>query len=130
MTAPRLRGDSGSGLVSSLAGVGAFLAFLFLAVHVIVGLYATSVVTDAATEAARRVAGAATTDEDRAAAVDHAEGRVRSALGRMGKDAVIDWTFDADSVGITVRIARPGFVRMFGGGTIERTVVVRRESLR
>ncbi len=129
MTAQRLRGDSGSGLVSSLAGVGAFLAFLFLAVHVIVGLYATSVVTDAATDAARRVAGAATTDEDRPAAVAHAEGQIRAALGRMGDDAAIAWSFDGDSVGITVRVSRPGFVRMFGGATIERTVVVRREAL-
>jgi hypothetical protein len=38
--ASRLRGERGSGIVSSLAGVTMFLAFLLLAVHVVVGLYA------------------------------------------------------------------------------------------
>ena len=52
MNASRLRGERGTGAVSSLAGVAAFLAFLLLAVHVILGLYATSIVTDAAADAA------------------------------------------------------------------------------
>ena len=57
VTARRLRGERGSGIVSSLAGVTMFLAFLLLAVHVVVGLYAMSIVTDAAAMGARRVAG-------------------------------------------------------------------------
>ncbi len=59
-----------------------------------------------------------------------AETRIRNALGRIGDDAAIAWSFDGDSVGITVRVTRPGFIRMFGRGTIERTVTVRREAVR
>ena len=92
MTASRLRGDRGSGVVSSLAGVAAFLAFLLLAVHVIVGLYATSVVTDAAADAARRVAGTALTTDPTAAA----EAQVRKALGRLGEGASVRVTIGDD----------------------------------
>jgi hypothetical protein len=112
--------------VSSLAGVAAFLAFLLLAVHVIVGLYATSVVTDAAADAARRVAGTSLTTDPTAAAEAH----VREALGRLGADATVRVTIGDDSVGVTVRVARPAFTRAFGAGVIERTVTVRREAPR
>jgi hypothetical protein len=124
----RCRGDEGSGVVSSLAGVAAFLAFLLLAAHVIVGLYARSVVTDAASSAARRVAGAASIDEPAAAAL--AEGRIREALGAMGARAAIRWHLGDDSVEVTVRVELPGLIAALDGEVIERTVTVRRESLR
>ena len=124
----RFRGEDGSGLVSSLAGVVAFLAFLFFAAHVIIGLYATSVVTDVASTAARRVAGADATEEPAAASL--AESKIRDALGGMGAHALITWHLGPDSVGVTVRVERPGFVAALGGGVIERTVTVRREALR
>ena len=126
MNRSRLRGDHGSGVVSSLAGVAAFLAFLLFATHVILGLYATSVVTDAAADAARRVAGTSNTSDPGAAAEAH----VRRALGRLGDGASVRVTIGDDSVGVTVRVARPGFTRTFGAGVIERTVVVRREAPR
>ena len=128
MTASRCRGDDGSGVVSSLAGVAAFLAFLLLAAHVIVGLYATSVVTDAASSGARRVAGSASTELPAAAAL--AEARLRERLGPVGAHAAISWHFGSDSVGLTVRVERPGLIAMLIGGAIERTVTVRREALR
>ncbi len=124
----RFQGDDGSGLVSSLGGVVAFLAFLFLATHVIVGLYATSVVTDAASTAARRVAGADATEESAATAL--AESKMRDALGAMGAHAAITWQLGSDSIGVTVRVERPGFITALRGGVIERTVTVRREALR
>ncbi len=126
MNASRLRGERGSGAVSSLAGVAAFLAFLLLAVHVILGLYATSIVTDAAADAARRAAGASAAEGETGAV----EAQVRRALGRMGEDAIVSVSIGADSVGVTVRVARPGFVRSFGAGVIEKTVTVRREAPR
>jgi hypothetical protein len=128
VTAGRLRGDDGAGLVSSLGGVVAFLAFLLLAAHVIIGLYATSVVTDAASTGARRVAGAAVDDERAAAGL--AEPRIREALGSMGAYAAISWRLGTDSIEVTVRVERPGLVAVLGGSTIERTVTVRREALR
>ena len=128
MTAGRLRGDDGAGLISSLGGVVAFLACVLLAAHVIIGLYATSVVTDAASSAARRVAGAASDDEPAAAAL--AERRIREALGAMGAHAAIRWRLGADSIEVTVRVQRPGLVALLGSSTIERTVTVRRETVR
>lgn len=128
MTVGRLRGERGAGIVSSLAGVTMFLAFLLLAVHVVIGLYAASVVTDAATAGARRVAGSSLTDDPDAP--NGAEAKIRTALGALGDSASITWDLDPDTVAVTVRVRRPTFLRAFGAGSIERTVRVRREVLR
>ena len=128
MTVGRLRGERGAGIVSSLAGVTMFLAFLLLAVHVVIGLYAASVVTDAATAGARRVAGSLLTDDPDAPI--GAEAKIRTALGALGDSASITWDLDPDTVAVTVRVRRPTFLRAFGAGSIERTVRVRREVLR
>lgn len=128
MTVRRLRDERGSGIVSSLGGVTMFLAFLLLAVHVVVGLYAASVVTDAATAGARRVAGSSVTDDPEAA--HRAEAKIRDALGALGDSASISWELGPDTVAVTVRVRRPGILRPFGTGSIERTVRVRREVLR
>ena len=128
MTVGRLRGERGAGIVSSLAGVTMFLAFLLLAVHVVIGLYAASVVTDAATAGARRVAGSSLTDDPDAP--NGAEAKIRTALGALGHSASITWDLDPDTVAVTVRVRRPTFLRAFGAGSIERTVRVRREVLR
>ena len=124
----RVRGERGSGVVSSLAGVTMFLAFLLLAVHVVVGLYATTIVTDAAAAGARRVAGSSLTDEPDAPS--RAETKIREALGAFGDAASITWDLTPDTVGVTVRVPRPGILRVLGAGVIERTVKVRREVLR
>jgi len=128
VTVSRLRGERGAGIVSSLAGVTMFLAFLLLAVHVVIGLYAASVVTDAATAGARRVAGSSLTDDPDAP--NGAEAKIRTALGALGDSASITWDLDPDTVAVTVRVRRPTFLRAFGAGSIERTVRVRREVLR
>jgi len=128
VTVGRLRGERGAGIVSSLAGVTMFLAFLLLAVHVVIGLYAASVVTDAATAGARRVAGSSLTDDPDAP--NGAEAKIRTALGALGDSALITWDLDPDTVAVTVRVRRPTFLRAFGAGSIERTVRVRREVLR
>jgi Flp pilus assembly protein TadG len=128
VTVGRLRGERGAGIVSSLAGVTMFLAFLLLAVHVVIGLYAASVVTDAATAGARRVAGSSLTDDPDAP--NGAEAKIRTALGALGDSASITWDLDPDTVAVTVRVRRPTFLRAFGAGSIERTVRVRREVLR
>ena len=128
MTPRRLRGEQGSGVVSSLAGVTMFLAFLLLAAHVVLGLYATTIVTDAAAAGARRVAGSSMTGEPDAPSL--AETKIREALGALGDDASITWDLGPDSVSVTVRVPRPGLLRGLGAGVIERTVRVRREALR
>ena len=128
MTVGSLRGERGSGVVSSLAGLTMFLAFLLLAVHMVVGLYAASVVTDAAAAGARRVAGSSLTEDPEAAS--GAEAKIRTALGALGDGASITWDLEPDTVAVTVRVRRPTYLRAFGGGSIERTVRVRREVLR
>ncbi|MDP8969034.1 MAG: hypothetical protein M3N52_00690, partial [Actinomycetota bacterium] len=55
-------GEAGTGLVSSLAGITAFLGFLLPAVQVLIHLYATSVVSAAAFDAARLASGASGAD--------------------------------------------------------------------
>ena len=127
MTVSRLRGERGSGIVSSVAGVTMFLAFLLLVVHVVVGLYAASVVTDAAAAGARRVAGSSVTDDPEAP--HRAEAKIRDALGALGDSASINWDLGPDTVAVTVRVSRPGILRPLGTGSIERTVRVRREVL-
>jgi hypothetical protein len=105
-----------------------FLAFLLLAAHVVIGLYATSIVTDAAAAGARRVAGSSLTDDPEAPGL--AETKIRDALGAFGEGATITWDVGPDSVAVTVRVTRPGLLRAFGAGVIERTARVRREVLR
>jgi hypothetical protein len=128
VTLGRVRGERGAGIVSSLAGVTMFLAFLLLAVHVVLGLYATSIVTDAASAGARRVAGSSVTDDPEAPS--RAEATIRDALGALGESASISWDLAPDTVAVTVRVSRPGFLRAISTGSIERTVRVRREVLR
>ncbi|MDQ3756428.1 MAG: hypothetical protein M3394_01070, partial [Actinomycetota bacterium] len=48
----------GSGLLGTVVGGLVFLSLLFFAVQVVLGLYATSVVTAVAYDAAKAVAGA------------------------------------------------------------------------
>lgn len=49
--------EAGTGLVGSLVGVTVFLVLLLFAVHLVLNLYATSLVTAAAFDSARLVAG-------------------------------------------------------------------------
>lgn len=49
--------EAGVGLIGSLVGVTAFLVVLLFAVHLVLNLYATSLVTAATFDAARLVAG-------------------------------------------------------------------------
>ncbi len=128
-------GDEGTALISSIAGLLVFLAMLLFAVQTLVGLYTRSVVTDAAHEGARRVAGArvdqtggVASDEARVAAEDE----VRRLLGRFGDEVSIDWTAStADTVSLRVRARPPGFLwealRGPGSALVDRTVTVRVE---
>jgi hypothetical protein len=69
--------------------VTVFLTLLLLAVHIVLNLYATSVVTAVAFDAARVVAGS---DGGRAAE-EVAEGQARAALGRYEEDGDLDFAW-------------------------------------
>jgi len=131
--------DRGAGLIGIIAGVSVFLAFLLFAVQLLINLYATSSVTDAAWDGAREVAGARIDHHDPstlAAAETQAEVRMRAELGRFAQRVVFDWTgTDAASVsvrvrGTTPRFGLPGLSGPLGFDTIDRTVLVRVEVLR
>ena len=138
MTTSRASGDEGAGLIATISGLLVFLALLLLAVQTLIGLHTRSVVTDAAYEGARAVAGARVDHSDPAAvaaAQATAEAKVRSLLGRFGDRVTLDWTgTTADSVALTVRARPPGFLwsalRGVGPAIVERTVHVRVEELR
>lgn len=130
--------DAGTGLIGSVAGLLVVLALLLLAVQTLVGLYARSVVTDAAHEGARAVAGARVDHGDPVAetnAREQAEAKVRSLLGRFGDRVELDWSDSTpDTVALTVRARPPGFLwdALRGPGTalVERTARARVEELR
>ena len=138
MTARRGRGDGGTGLIATIGGLLVFLALLLFAVQTLVGLHTRSVVTDAAYEGARAVAGARVDHTDAgavAAAQADASVRVRSLLGRFGDTVELDWSgTTSDTVSLTVRARPPGFLwaalRGPGAALIDRTVHVRVEELR
>lgn len=138
MTGPRAHGDDGAGLIATISGLLVFLALLLLAVQTLIGLHTRSVVTDAAYEGARAVAGARVDHSDPAAvaaAQADAEVKVRSLLGRFGDRVALDWSGTTpDSVALTVRARPPGFLwsalRGIGTALVERTVHVRVEELR
>ena len=131
--------DWGAGLIGLIAGVSVFLAFLLFAVQLLVNLYATSSVTDAAWDGARQVAGARIDHDDPstvAVAEAAAEVRMRAELGRFAERVRFDWAgTDADSVSVRVtgrtpRFGWPGLGGAVGFDDIDRTVRVRVEELR
>ncbi|HVM00801.1 MAG TPA: hypothetical protein VM324_16040 [Egibacteraceae bacterium] len=120
-------GEDGTGLVPALAGLTVFLALLFFATHLLIGLYFNSVVTAATNDAARIVAGSGGEGTD-------AQAHVLGLLGSYGGDVRVTAADDGDFVAVTVvaqapRLLWPGLMRAVGVETVERTVRVRRETL-
>jgi len=116
--------ERGAGLVGAVVGVTAFLALLLFAVQLVLNLYATSVVTAAAFDGARIVAGS---DGGPAAEAD-AEAHVRELLD--GHELDLTWEYRDDVVALTVETDHP--TALLGGMRlpyqhISRTVEVRRE---
>lgn len=129
----RAAGDRGTGLVSAVAGLLAFLAFLLLAVQLLLNLYAASTLTAAAGDAARLVASAGSARD--AASLARAEAYARGLLGRFGEEVEFTWEVDAESVRLRVRAEPPRVLLPALGGAvgfdeIDRTVEARVEELR
>lgn len=121
-------------MVGTSAGFLVFLLLLFAAVQILFNLYATSMVTSAAHEAAREVAGHAASP-NRCAAIAEAEARFVERLGEYGRDgrAALTWNCaDPDVVTVQVVAEHPTVLpaRMAGLmdlGRLDRTIVVRIE---
>lgn len=122
----RLQDEAGVGLVSSLAGIVVFLAFLLFAAQVLVHLFAASYVTAAAFDAARLAS--ASGDVTPGAAEAHGA----SVLGSFGSRANFEVERSDVHVVVRVRARSPAllprlFGRIVGAETIDRTVTLRRE---
>ena len=129
----RGRTDRGAGLLSTAAGVVVFLVFLLFAVQLLFGLYASSMVTAVANDAALRAASA---DAPPLAII---EADARDSLGEVGSTATFEWDVDdadgdgaPDTVVLEVVTRPPRFVPPSIGGSIgldevRRTVRVRAE---
>jgi Flp pilus assembly protein TadG len=130
--------DGGAGLVSSVAGVVVFLAFLFFAVQLLYNLYATSVVTATSYDAARDVASRDvdhTNPSSVRAAQHRAERELRARLGRYADRVTLDWSAsDASTVRLHVAAENPDLMfhsaGLLGFDEIDRTVTVRVEEVR
>lgn len=123
----RLRDERGAGLVSSVAGLTAFLAFLLFAAQVLVHLFASSFVNAAAFDAARLASGSG--DVSASAARAHGLEVLGSYAQRVSTFSV---TSDADQVTVHVQAQSPAllpavFGRVVGMSSIDRTVTLRRE---
>ena len=113
--------DAGAGLVGTVAGVAVFLVLLLFAVQVLLNLYATSVVTAAAFDAAREVAAAG---GDRRA-IDAAEAKARAVLGRYASAVTFEWAVPAGG-DVVVRVRAENRLFSFPGLSIEPLQVVDR----
>jgi hypothetical protein len=122
------RDESGSGPISTVFGVAIFLGFLLLATQTLVHLYASSTVSSAVFDAARRGAaeggGGCTT----------AVARARTLLGDYGRRSDVEFACDpsGESLQLSFRGPTPanligGFGQTVGRGGIERTATVRFE---
>jgi len=127
------RDEQGTGLVGTLIGFLVFLLLMFFGVQMLLGLYATTVVSSAAFDAARIVAspGGSTSPAVR----QRAENEARHDLGHSGDGAEFVWDLTRDdAVVLKLTAARPNLLPTqlthITDRTITRTVRVRREAVR
>lgn len=123
-------------MVGTVGAVAVFLTFVLFAVHVILGLYATSVVSAVSYDAARSVASDRVDHQDPGAVVAaraDAEAEARRALGRYA-DRVesFDWSgSDPSVVRLRVRASNPrvllGLDRAVGLDQVDRRITLRVE---
>ena len=132
MTNARPTRDRGSGVFGTTFGLFIFLLMMLVAVHTMYALYARSMLTNAAHDAARHVAGyASAASRDTARATE--DQRFREHTGLDNAHARLEWAPDDGEV-VTVRVvARPpsmiphALSDLLGVGMTDRTVHTRVE---
>ncbi len=134
----QLPDEDGSGLVGSITGVTVFLSLLFLAVHLVLNLYATSTVTAVSFDAARLVAGKGGSP----AAEAYAEGHARRMLDRYEEEGSLQFSWrypntdgDSEPDRVELRVVAMHPTNLLGNVSmpyqhIDRTLVVRMERVR
>jgi len=129
--------ERGAGTIGTAAGFLVFLLLMFAAVQILFNLYATSMVTAAAHDAARDVAGFRASD-DRCGATIEAQQEFTARLGDYGDAgyARLQWTCtDPDIVRVRVVASHPSILPSRLAGLLslselDRTIEVRIERAR
>lgn len=126
----RSRDERGTGIVGTAFGALVFLAFMTLAAHTLIGLYATSVVTSVAFDDAKQIASNPRDPAQVAASEQDAQHRLRGF-----KNVQVNVSENADDVAFHVSVQRPNLLpaalaASTGLATIDRTAHVRPEELR
>lgn len=129
--------ETGSGLIGTTLGVLFFLGFLLVAAQLGVSAYAATVLSTAAFDSGRIVAGSAGDDgvldaTELAGAQHRAAARVADLVGPSATFQVVRIDVAASTVEVTVTAPRPRL--LLGGGTIgseqlSRSAVLRLERL-
>lgn len=104
--------DRGAGTIGTATGVLVFLLLMFSAVQILFNLYATSMVTAAAHDAAREVAGFRASPNRCGAAID-ATTRFTDQLGEYGRagHASLEWSCtDPDVIRVRVIATHPSLL--------------------
>ncbi len=133
----RLCAERGTGVLSTMAAVSAFLLFLLFAVQLLVNLTTVSTVSAAGYDAARTVAARQVDHDDAgsvAAAQARAEARYRAVMGRAGNHSILTWSVSPTEVRLQVVTTPPGILPSSLGhhlafSRIERSFLVRVEDL-
>lgn len=128
-------GERGVGTIGTAAAFLVFLLLLFSAVQVLFDLYATSMVTTAAHDAAREVAGFRAAS-DRCGAVGGADAGFVEDLGAYGDagHATLEWTCtDPEVVRVRVVATHPSVLpsrlgRLLSLSEVDRTIEIRIET--
>lgn len=126
------RSERGSGLLSTLFGVGAVIVMLGLSANVSIGLWTRSTVEAVAQDAARDLAATPEGALD-AGRVSQVLARARSSLGPTGRRTELTLVRLDDRV--VLRVRHPGvhlLPRMISNlptiGALDQTIAVRREA--
>ena len=132
--------ERGAGLIGTSAGFLVFMLMMLAAVQILFNLYATSMVTAAAHEAAREVASidAVSTAGNRCAAVASAEAAFTRSLGEYAAagHATLQWTCNnPDVVRVRVLAEHPTILPARFAGlssltSLDRTIEIRTEARR
>jgi len=132
--------ERGAGLIGTSAAFLVFMLMMLAAVQILFNLYATSMVTAAAHDAAREVASvdAADASGNRCGAVAAAEAAFTRSLGEYGTagHATLQWTCDnPDVVRVRVLAEHPTvlparFAALASLTRLDRTIEIRTEALR
>lgn len=127
-------GERGSGVFSAIFGVTVVLVLLTFTAHVLLNLWAMSVVDSVAFDAATEVA---TADRGRAGPALEARviERARESLGRYGRTVQMEFEPDASGRSVILHVQAPPLnllpraaSSVVGLGGIDRRIVVERES--